>query len=569
MLRIVTRSFASETLQKLQQQGLSSLLARLYAARGITTASELEHELGTLIPFDSMMNAQAMAEVLADAVRDGRRLLIVADYDADGATGCAVGVRALRAFGANVDYLVPNRFEYGYGLTPEIVRLAAERQPDFIITVDNGIASVEGVAEAKALGIPVLVTDHHLPGDELPDALCIVNPNQAGCAFPSKSIAGVGVMFYAMLALRAELRRRGAFASAAEPNLAQFLDLVALGTVADVVKLDRNNRVLVHQGLRRIRAGRACPLVAALFRTAGRDPLRASTYDLGFVAGPRLNAAGRLDDMAVGIEGLTTDDPTRAASIAEQLDELNRTRRVIEQDMQEGALTTLERIAPEGRFALALFDAGWHQGVVGLLASRIKDRLHRPVIAFARGGTGELKGSGRSIPGLHLRDALDLVAKRHPGLILRFGGHAAAAGLSISEERLGEFGDAFESVVRQLVTPADLEQIVETDGSLSPEDATFELAARLEAEIWGQAFPAPLFHDEFIVLEQRVVGNRHLKVRLGRGARRFEAMLFARTEVLPSAIRAVYRLAINEYNGARALQLAVEQWEPAGEAERA
>jgi single-stranded-DNA-specific exonuclease len=569
MLRIVTRSFASETLQKLQQQGLSSLLARLYAARGITTASELEHELGTLLPFDSMMNAQAMAEVLADAVRDGRRLLIVADYDADGATGCAVGVRALRAFGANVDYLVPNRFEYGYGLTPEIVRLAAERQPDFIITVDNGLASVEGVAEAKALGIPVLVTDHHLPGDELPDALCIVNPNQAGCAFPSKSIAGVGVMFYAMLALRAELRRRGAFASAAEPNLAQFLDLVALGTVADVVKLDRNNRVLVHQGLRRIRTGRACPLVAALFRTAGRDPLRASTYDLGFVAGPRLNAAGRLDDMAVGIEGLTTDDPTRAASIAEQLDELNRTRRVIEQDMQEGALTTLERIAPEGRFALALFDVGWHQGVVGLLASRIKDRLHRPVIAFARGGTGELKGSGRSIPGLHLRDALDLVAKRHPGLILRFGGHAAAAGLSISEERLGEFGDAFESVVRQLVTPADLEQIVETDGSLSPEDATFELAARLEAEIWGQAFPAPLFHDEFIVLEQRVVGNRHLKLRLGRGARRFEAMLFARTEALPGAIRAVYRLAVNEYNGARALQLAVEQWEPAGEPERA
>lgn len=565
MLRIVTRPVPAEAERALLSHGLAPLLARIYAARGIAAATELETELAGLIPIDSLLNARTMAEILADAIAAGRRLLIVADYDADGATGCAVGVRALRAMGASVDYLVPNRFEYGYGLTPEIVRLAHGRKPDFLITVDNGIASVDGVAEARALGMHVLVTDHHLPGDALPDALAIVNPNQPDCRFPSKCIAGVGVMFYVMLALRAELRRRGAFAMRPEPNLAHLLDLVALGTVADVVRLDRNNRILVQQGLRRIRAGRAASvLVAALLRTAGRESRRAGTYDLGFVAGPRLNAAGRLDDMALGIEGLITDDTARADAIARQLDELNRERREIEADMQETALAALDRITPGERFGLALFDPGWHQGVVGLLASRIKDRFHRPVVAFARGNDGELKGSGRSIRGLHLRDALDLTAKRNPGLILKFGGHAAAAGLTIPERCFDEFAEAFEAVVRNLVTPADLEQVIETDGSLAPEDATLELAARLDDETWGQAFPAPLFADEFAVLEQRIVGGRHLKLRLGRGARRFEAMLFSRAEAVPDAIRVVYRLAVNEYNGARSLQLTLEHWEPAG-----
>jgi len=562
MPRVVTRAVPSESVRALERAGLQPLLARLYAARGIAAASELEHELGAMLPIGTLTNAEAMAGILADAIRDGRRVLIVADYDADGATGCAVGVRALRALGAAVDYLVPNRFDFGYGLTPEIVRRAAESKPDFIVTVDNGIGSIEGIAEAKRLGMPVLVTDHHLPGDELPDALCIVNPNQAGCNFPSKSIAGVGVMFYVMLALRAELRRRGAFASRREPNLAHLLDVVALGTVADVVKLDRNNRVFVQQGLRRIRAGKSCALVDALLRAAGRDPARAGTYDLGFVAGPRLNAAGRLQDMALGIDGLTTDDPTRAASIAHRLDALNRERREIEADMQQAALEALEQVRPGESYSLALFDPGWHQGVIGILASRLKDRFHRPVVTFARGQNGELKGSGRSIRALHLRDAIDLVAKRHPGLILRFGGHAAAAGLSIEEWRVAEFASAFEATVRALLTPADLEQVIETDGSLAPEDATLELAAHLDRETWGQGFPPPLFADAFGVVDQRIVGGRHLKLRLARGSRRFEAILFGCADPLPAEIQAVYRLAVNEFNGSRALQLNVEHWEP-------
>lgn len=562
MPRIVTRTVPPDREQALLRDGVPALLARLYAARGIAAASEVEHRIDALLPVGALRHADAMASILADAIRDGRRLLVLADYDADGATGCAVGVRALRAFGAQVDYLVPNRFDYGYGLTPEIVHIAAARKPAFIITVDNGIASVEGVAAAQDLGIEVLVTDHHLPGSTLPDALCIVNPNQPGCAFPSKNLAGVGVMFYVMLALRAELRRRGAFASKPEPNLAHLLDLVALGTVADVVGLDRNNRLLVHQGLRRIRAGKASPLVAALMRSAARDPLRASTYDLGFVAGPRLNAAGRLQDMSLGIDGLTTDDTARAAAIADQLDALNRQRRDIEAGMQETALAALAQVTESDRFSLALFDPAWHQGVIGILASRLKDRFHCPVITFAQGGAGELKGSGRSIRGLHLRDALDLVAKRHPGLILRFGGHAAAAGLSIPAARLGDFAAALEETVRGLLTPADLEHFIETDGSLAPEDATLDLAHRLEQETWGQGFPAPAFVDCFDVVDQRVVGGRHLKLRLARGGRRFDSIVFGRTDLLPGQIQAVYRLAINEFNGMRALELRLDHWAP-------
>ena len=429
--RIVEREVPLAAFEKLRASGLHPVMARIYAARGVLDPSQLDTPLTGLLAFDHLLNCAAMAVVLANAIAAEKRLLIVADYDADGATACAVGMLGLRSFGAKVEYLVPNRFEYGYGLTPEIVRLAARRQPDFLITVDNGIASVEGVEEANTLGIQVLITDHHLPGAQLPAAACIVNPNQRGCTFPSKHLAGVGVMFYVLVALRAELRRRDWFSQRKEPNLAELLDLVALGTIADVVHLDDNNRILVDQGLRRVRAGRARAGINALFRVAGRDPSRVSTYDLGFVVGPRLNAAGRLTDMSVGIECLLTQDPMRAAELANQLDSLNRERRDIESGMQETALALTNRIDVADTFSLSLYDESWHQGVIGILAARLRERFHRPAIAFAPADGGEAKGSGRSIHGLHLRDALDLVTKRHPGLILRFGGHAAAAGLTI------------------------------------------------------------------------------------------------------------------------------------------
>jgi single-stranded-DNA-specific exonuclease len=427
------------------------------------------------------------------------------DLDCDGATACAVGLRALRQFGAEVDYLVPNRFDTGYGLSPEVVRLAVPMRPDLIVTVDNGIASVEGVAEAKRHGIATLITDHHLPGPELPDAAVIVNPNQPGCGFPSKALAGVGVMFYVMLALRAELRKRGAFETGKEPNLADLLDLVALGTVADVVPLDRNNRVLVAQGLQRIRAGRMQAGLKALFAVAGREPAQAGTFDLGFALGPRLNAAGRLADMALGIEALTTDDPGRALNIAQQLDSINRERRAIEADMREAAGILLDDLDAESRASLVLFDPEWHQGVIGILAGRVKEQLHRPTFAFARGNEGEIKGSGRSIPGLHLRDALDLVAKRRPRLLKRFGGHAAAAGLTLMEDDLPEFEAEFESVARQLLSPEELQRTLVTDGPLEAGYRGIDTARLLQAEIWGQGFPAPVFADTFEVDSQKLL----------------------------------------------------------------
>jgi single-stranded-DNA-specific exonuclease len=465
-------------------------------------------------------------------------------------------------FGGSVDYLVPNRFEFGYGLTPEIVALAAERQPDIIITVDNGIASVDGVRAANALGIAVLVTDHHLPGDELPEAACIINPNQPGCSFPSKHLAGVGVAFYLLLALRAELRARGAFAAGSEPNLTELLDLVALGTVADLVRLDDNNRILVEQGLRRIRAGRCNPGVAALLRVAGRSPQRASAQDFGFGVAPRLNAAGRLQDMSLGIACLLAEDETEAMRLAQQLDALNRERRDIEADMHESALIELEGLDAEDCYSLSVHQPDWHQGVVGILASRLKERYHRPVIAFALAADGTLKGSGRSIPGLHLRDALDRVSKRHPDLLLRFGGHAMAAGLAIPAGDLGRFAAAFEEVVRGLLTPADLECVLETDGALAVQDIDLRLAEMLERQVWGQGFAAPEFDDDFSVVEQRIVGERHLKLRLEKAGQRFDAMLFNSIAVLPSLVRAVYRLQVNEFNGSRNVQLVLRHWEP-------
>ena len=557
---------------QLEQQGVHPLLARIYAARGIETKSELDYDLKALIPPAQLTHAADAAVLLADAIEAQARILIVADYDCDGATACAVGVRALRAMagasGAVVDYLVPNRFTYGYGLSPEIVDLAATLNPDLLVTVDNGIASLAGVARANELGIATLITDHHLPAEELPTADCIVNPNQPGCDFPSKCIAGVGVMFYVMLALRAELRERGWFAPETgikEPNLGALLDLVALGTVADVVKLDRNNRILVNQGLKRMRDGKLNPGIRALFRAAGRDPGKAGSMDLGFMIGPRLNAAGRLADMSLGIEALITDDEARALNIAQELDKLNRERKDIESGMQEQALVHLESIDETEGPAIALFDPEWHQGVIGILASRIKDKRHRPVFAFARGdtetGDGEIKGSGRSIPGLHLRDALDLISKRAPGLLKRFGGHAMAAGATIKEADFARFRELFAQVADELLSPADLTRTLETDGSLEASYFSIQTARLLEEEVWGQGFPAPIFEDEFEVENQRILKEKHLKLRLRRGALRIDAIQFNCNTAPGTTIRAAYRLAINEYNGVQSTQLMIEHFE--------
>ncbi|TMG77380.1 MAG: single-stranded-DNA-specific exonuclease RecJ [Betaproteobacteria bacterium] len=548
---------------QLVREGLHPVLARVCASRGIRGRRELEDALSGLLPPSALLGAERAAALLADAIAAGKRMLIVADYDCDGATACALGVRALAAFGASVGYLVPNRFEFGYGLTPEVVALAAQSKPDLLVTVDNGIASVEGVEAARRLGIEVIVTDHHLPGAELPRAAAIVNPNQPGCAFPSKSLAGVGVMFYVMLALRAELRKRGAFSAKEEPNLGDVLDLLALGTVADVVPLDFNNRVLVAQGLRRIRAGRMQEGVRALFAVAGRDPSRASTFDLGFLLAPRLNAAGRLSDMSLGIECLVIEDRGRALDIARQLDELNQERRTIEADMRLQADELLAKLAVGESSSISLYDPSWHQGVIGILAGRVKDRYHRPTFAFAPGAPGEIKGSGRSIAGLHLRDALDLVAKRAPGLLLRFGGHAAAAGATLRAEDFARFAESFEAVAREWLSPAQLGRTVETDGSLETAYLDLGLAQLLEEQIWGQGFPQPLFCDEFEVLGQRVVGEKHLKLKLARGGRTLEAMRFNELDPLPSQVLAAYRLSVNEFNGAQNLQLVIEHWEPA------
>ncbi len=564
MSKITRRPYPADTAARLTGSGIPPLLARIYAARGITDPAQLDTDLRYLQPFRQLKNAEVMAKLLGDAIAGQKKILIVADYDADGATACAVAMRGLRALGARVDFIVPNRFEFGYGLTPEIVRLAAKAKPDILLTVDNGIASVEGVAEAKRLGMQVLVTDHHLPGDTLPDALCIVNPNQPGCTFPSKHLAGVGVMFYVLMALRAELRERGAFADKPEPNLGALLDLVALGTVADVVKLDDNNRILVQQGLQRIRTERACAGILALLRVARRQAAQASSYEMGFIVGPRLNAAGRLEDMSLGIRCLLTDDVAEAEDIAARLDALNQERRSIEAEMQDSALASLDTFDAADSHSLSLFKEDWHQGVIGILASRLKDRFHRPVIAFARAQTGELKGSGRSIPGLHLRDALDLVSKRHPHLILKFGGHAMAAGLSILEEHLDEFRRAFEAVARELLDDDALVKTIVTDGVLAANEFSLGIARDLQRQVWGQGFPEPLFEGDFRVQTQRVVGEKHLKLRLSSAEGSFDAIRFFSAEPAPDAIRAVYSLSVNEYNGSESVQLIVRHWEAAG-----
>ena len=563
-MKIEQRRIDRDAHDALVAAGIAPFFARLYAARGVTHPRELDADLSRLLPPSLLLHADRAAVLLADAIARERRICIVADYDCDGATACAVGLRGLALLGArHVDYIVPNRFEYGYGLTPEIVALAmTSKQPDLIVTVDNGIASIAGVDAANRLGIDVLVTDHHLPAAHLPDAACIVNPNQPGCGFPSKHLAGVGVMFYVLFALRAELRRREVFDAAHQPRLDGLLDLVALGTVADVVRLDANNRLLVAQGLERMRAGRAQPGIAALFRIAGREVRSAGAFDLGFAVGPRINAAGRLADMTLGIECLTTDDPARAMEIATQLDAINRERRDIEATMQEAALAAIEARSTASdaalRAAIVLFDAAWHQGVVGIVASRIKDRLHRPTIAFAPAADGTLRGSGRSIAGLHLRDALDLVSKREPGLIEKFGGHAMAAGLTISHPDLPRFEVAFEKTVRAMLDPALLTRTIETDGPLAEDAATIATVRALDAQVWGQGFAAPLFADAFDIESQRIVKEKHLKLTMKKGKRMFDAIWFNNITTLPDRAHVVYRIAADSYNGNTRLQLIVE-----------
>ena len=566
MVNIVERAFDIGAANNLASSGVPKILARVLAARGIRETAQLDVTLARLIPPERLTNANAMAVLLADAIAKQKTLLVVGDYDCDGATATAVAMRALKCMGAKVDYLVPNRFEYGYGLTPEIVMLAAQQNPDIIITVDNGIASVEGVAKANALGIKVLVTDHHLPGDETPAASCMVNPNQRGCDFPSKNLAGVGVIFYVMLALRAELRTRGAFTESSEPNLTELLDIVALGTVADLVKLDENNRILVEQGLRRIRAGKGCAAIRALMKLAGRDPTKANAQDLGFSVGPRLNAAGRLDDMSLGIACLISDDEAAVQTMAQRLHAMNLERRSIEADMQEAANIALVDVDVKDRFSLSIFEPDWHQGVIGILASRVKEQYHRPVIAFARGNDGTLKGSGRSINGLHLRDALDLVSKRHPELILKFGGHAMAAGLTIPEKGLERFRQVFEEVSASLLTPADLDAVIETDGSLGAHEVDWHVALALDHQVWGQGFPPPLFGDAFIVKLQKVVGDRHLKLSLQKldddSGRLIDAIYFQQQDFLPQKVHVVYALQTNEFNGRQQVQLNIRHCVP-------
>jgi single-stranded-DNA-specific exonuclease len=548
----------------LRQGGIHPVLARVYAARGLSDPRELAVELQALVPPGALRQIDAAATYLADAIAAGKKMTIVADYDCDGATACATALRGLTAMGARVDYIVPNRFEYGYGLTPEIVELTArEKAPDIIITVDNGIASIDGVAAAKARGIDVVVTDHHLPGDALPDARVIVNPNQPECGFPSKHLAGVGVMFYVLLALRAELRRRGVFDAQTQPKLDNLLDLVALGTVADVVKLDTNNRILVAQGLKRMRAGRMHAGVAALFRVAGREARCASPFDLGFALGPRLNAAGRLEDMSLGIECLITDDEGRAWAIAQQLNDINLKRREIEADMQDTALLHLDDFKPADASTIAVFDDGWHQGVIGIVASRLKEKFYRPTITFAPAGDGWIKGSGRSIPGFHLRDALDLVSKKVPGLIDKFGGHSMAAGLTLRGDHFGTFAEAFEAVGRAWLTAAQLERVVETDGPLEDDFYSTQFIELLDGQVWGQGFAPPVFCDEFRVVSQRILKDRHLKLLLERNGRRYDAIWFGHTDALGDRARVAFRLDANEYNGVTKVQLLVEHAEPA------
>jgi single-stranded-DNA-specific exonuclease len=567
--------------EELDDSELHPLLKKIYANRGVTELRQIDYTLSELIDYSLLKDIDKASDIVSDAIIQQKKILIIGDFDADGATSCAVMMRSLKAFGlAKVDYLVPNRFDFGYGLSTQIVDVAAQSKPELIITVDNGISSIEGVERANQLGIPVVVTDHHLAGEKLPAAAAIVNPNQPGCAFPEKTIAGVGVAFYLMLAVRAALRAKGWFNDSSsggartEPNMASYLDLVALGTVADVVPLDHNNRILVESGLRRIRRNQGCAGINALLSIAGKSIERCSAQDFGFIVGPRLNAAGRLDDMSIGIECLLSDENEQALQYAVTLNQMNLQRREIEGEMLEQAFDLLQQqlklldnndTIPD---ALALYDEQWHQGVVGLLASRIKEKFHRPVIAFANAGNGELKGSGRSISGLHMRDVLDAIARQHTNLIDKFGGHAMAAGLTIRQEKFEIFQQAFNAQVSLTLRPEDLNNTSETDGSVDECYLNVETSEQLKyASPWGQLFPEPVFDDIFRVVNWRIVGEKHLKldlVKTDSGAC-YSAIAFNKTEVdLPAGddnIHIVFRLDVNEYRGNRNLQLIVQHIE--------
>lgn len=564
--RLTVRPVPADAAQRLTNEGVHPLLARLLASRGVCTSQELTTDWQGLLAPNELTHIDQAAVVLADAIEQQKRLLIVADYDCDGATACAVGLRGLRSMGARVDFLVPNRFETGYGLSPEVVELAANHpsgKPDMIITVDNGIASVDGVQAAQALGIDVVITDHHLPGDTLPAARAIVNPNQHGCGFGSKNLAGVGVIFYVLLAVRAELRNRNYFEGQAQPRLDALVDLVALGTVADVVRLDSNNRLLVSRGLQRMRQGQMQPGIRALFAVAGRDASEASAFDLGFTLGPRINAAGRMTDMRVGIECLTTDDEQHALVLARELDEINNERRQIEATMREQALLAVQAITADASgAAICVHHPDWHQGVVGLVASRLKEAYYRPVFALAPANDGQWRGSGRSIPDVHLRDVLDLVSKRHPGMILKFGGHAMAAGLTLAESEIQAFGPALSQAVIDITGRTNFEPMIETDGSLESGYANVQVANLLQQQVWGAGFPAPLFLDEFEVQNQRLVGGKHLKLSLLRDRQRFEAIWFNHEDLLPTRIKAVYRPTANTWQATVSLQLVIEVAQP-------
>ncbi|TMH26808.1 MAG: single-stranded-DNA-specific exonuclease RecJ [Betaproteobacteria bacterium] len=565
---ITLRDAPPRAVWALEQAGVHPLLARLFAARGVRSTDELDDGLARLLAPTDLLGAAAAAQLLADTLAAGQRICVVADYDCDGATACAVALRGLALLGAapgSLSYVVPDRAVHGYGLTPAIVDLALQKQPALLLTVDNGIASLAGIAHARAHGVAVLVTDHHLPalvGDEvvLPDAQVIVNPNQPGCAFASKNLAGVGVMFYVLLALRGVLRGRGAFSADTQPRLDALLDLVALGTVADVVKLDANNRRLVAQGLKRIRAGKMQPGVAALFAAAGRDARRASGFDFGFALGPRINAAGRLSDMTLGIECLWTDDVARANELAKTLDAINRERRDVEAGMREQAEAMLETLMPEGEppSALAIFDPEFHEGVVGIVASRLKDRVHRPTFVFALGQDGLLKGSGRSIPGFHLRDALDLISKRHPAVLKKFGGHSMAAGCTLAEEDFDCFDQAFQRVAHEWLDATTLARKLLSDGPLGGEYFTPETVQSLDAQVWGQAFEPPMFSDVVDIVSQRLVGERHLKLSVRHAGTLRDAIWFGRSDPLPDRVTLAYRLSLDEYNGRQRVQMVIE-----------
>lgn len=560
MTTFVTRPYNPTAANVLTTAGYLPPVARALSARGIRSPEDLNEAWSGMLPPNLLTGIDRAAERLLAARNRGERVTIVADYDCDGATACAVGIRGLSALGLSVDYFVPDRVRHGYGLTAAIVDLLAARPnpPQVILTVDNGISSADAVRHAATLGIDVVITDHHLPADDTPPAVAIVNPNQRGCGFPSKSLAGVGVIFYVLLALRARLRDEGAFTAQTQPRLNELVDLVALGTVADVVKLDKNNRILVSQGLKRIREGRTHPGIAALFNVARCSMGNASARDFGFRIGPRINAAGRLATMEYGIECLLTDDPDRARHYAEALNQINQERRELEEEMQHAADLAVAAADIEHVHALSLLDDSFNEGVVGLVASRIKEKVHRPTVAFARTAEGELKGSGRSIPGIHLRDMLDLVSKTEPGLILRFGGHAMAAGLTIQEKDYDRFARAFEAVVAEHADPAVFERNVLIDGGLAPDEISERLCQTLEHGIWGQGFEAPLFANDFRVVRQTVLKDAHLKLSLELGGQRFEGIFFRRNAPLLTASRLAYRPTINEFNGRRLIQLLVE-----------